>query len=141
MTTASATIPSAAARRGDSRAVIRRLRRNPLAVISFSVVLVACCWPSWLPALVAPYPPEQTDFAAHLRAAGHPGHLLGTDDLGRDVLSRIMLGLRASLEVGLLAVAHGPAGRGAARPGGRLLPRRPTRSSRGSPTCCWPSRS
>ena len=41
---------------------------------------------------LAPYAPEQTDFANTFAPPGTPGHLLGTDDLGRDVLSRIILG-------------------------------------------------
>ncbi len=84
--------------------VLRRLRRNPLAVASFTVlaiaVLVALLAP-WL----APYAPEQTDFSNTLAPPGTPGHPLGTDDLGRDVLSRIILGVRASLQVAVLAVA------------------------------------
>jgi peptide/nickel transport system permease protein len=84
--------------------VIRRLRRNPLAVISFSVLVFALLVAALAPWL-APYAPEQTDFANTFSPPGTPEHLLGTDDLGRDVLSRIMYGLRASLQVGLLAVA------------------------------------
>ncbi len=84
--------------------VLRRLRRNPLAVLSFSVLLVALVVAVLSP-WVAPYSPEQTDFANVFSPPGTPGHLLGTDDLGRDVLSRIMLGARASLEVAVLAVA------------------------------------
>ena len=52
-----------------------------------------------------PTPPEQTDFSNTFAPPGTPGHLLGTDDLGRDVLSRILLGVRASLQVAVLAVA------------------------------------
>src|SRR6187455_379375 len=83
--------------------VMRRLRRNPLAVISFGVLVLALLVAVLAPWL-APYAPEQTDFANTFSPPGTPGHLLGTDDLGRDVLSRIILGLRASLLVGLLAV-------------------------------------
>lgn len=84
--------------------VIRRLVRNPLAVVSFTALagaLVVAALAPWL----APYAPEQTDFANVFAPPGTAGHLLGTDDLGRDVLSRIILGTRASLEVGVLAVA------------------------------------
>lgn len=94
------TSPAALTRRTR---VLRRLRRNPLAVVSFTVltlaILVALLAP-W----IAPYSVEQTDFNNIFSPPGTPGHLLGTDDLGRDVLSRIMLGIRASLEVGFLAV-------------------------------------
>jgi peptide/nickel transport system permease protein len=100
---APATIPAPREAGRQSR-VIRRLRRNPLAVLSFAVLLIATLVAVFAPWL-APYAPEQTDFANTFAPPGTPGHLLGTDDLGRDVLSRIILGLRASLEVGLLAVA------------------------------------
>ncbi len=97
------TAPTVHSEAGRRQRVLRRLRRNPLAILSFSVLaaalLVAVLAP-WL----APYAPEQTDFAHVFSPPGTPGHLLGTDDLGRDVLSRIILGARASLEVALLAV-------------------------------------
>ena len=84
--------------------VLRRLRRNPLAVVSF-VVLALVAVVAVLSPWIAPYAVEQTDFAHTFAPPGTPGHVLGTDDLGRDVLSRIMLGARASLQVALLAVA------------------------------------
>lgn len=90
-------------RRQGSR-VLRRLLHNPLAVISASVLILAVLVAALGP-LLAPYAAEQTDFANTFAPPGTSGHLLGTDDLGRDVLSRIMLGSRASLEVALLAVA------------------------------------
>jgi peptide/nickel transport system permease protein len=83
--------------------VLRRLVRNPLAVLSLVVLTVAIVVAVLSPWL-APYSPDQTDFSHTFSPPGTPGHLLGTDDLGRDVLSRIMLGARASLEVGVLAV-------------------------------------
>ncbi|MDQ6715261.1 MAG: ABC transporter permease [Actinomycetota bacterium] len=83
--------------------VRRRLLRSPLAVVSFAVLALAVTIAVLAP-WIAPYTPEQTDFAHVLSPPGTPGHLLGSDDLGRDVLSRIMFGMRASLEVGALAV-------------------------------------
>ncbi len=88
---------------GRRSRVVRRLRRNPLAIVSFTVLAVAVTVAVLSP-WIAPHPPEQTDFANLFAPPGTSGHLLGTDDLGRDVLSRIMLGARASLEVALLAV-------------------------------------
>jgi peptide/nickel transport system permease protein len=88
---------------GRRARVIRRLRRNPLAIASFTVIIVATVVAVFAP-WIAPYSPNQTDFSHTFAPPGTPGHLLGTDDLGRDVLSRIMLGMRASLEVGVLAV-------------------------------------
>jgi peptide/nickel transport system permease protein len=85
------------------RLVGRRLTRSPLALTSF-VVLALALLIALLAPVLAPYAPEQTDFARTLAPPGTSGHPLGTDDLGRDVMSRIMFGMRASLEVGALSV-------------------------------------
>lgn len=53
---------------------------------------------------VAPYPPHEQNVAQAFRAPGR-GHLLGTDELGRDVLSRILHGGRISFTVGLVTVS------------------------------------
>jgi peptide/nickel transport system permease protein len=88
-------------RRG-SRYAIRRFARNRLALLGLlmfaSIVFVAVAAP-W----VAPFSPVRTDFTASLRPPG-PRHLLGTDELGRDVLSRVIFGARASLEAGAVSV-------------------------------------
>ncbi|MFC4944559.1 ABC transporter permease [Pseudonocardia sp. GCM10023141] len=85
------------------RQVLRRLRRSPLGVTGF-VVLAIAVLAAVLAPLLAPYSPAQVHFNAQFQKPGTVGFLLGTDDLGRDILSRILFGLRASLEVGLLAV-------------------------------------
>ena len=54
---------------------------------------------------VAPYDPTSQDYEARLLPPGSPGHLLGTDDLGRDVLSRVIWGTRSALLVGLISVS------------------------------------
>ena len=104
--TAVAAAPAAAAVRRPGNRVLRRLRRNPLALVSATVLIVAVVVAVGAP-LLAPVSPDLTDFNATFSPPGVAGHLLGTDDLGRDVLSRIMYGTRASLTVGLLAVAVG----------------------------------
>jgi peptide/nickel transport system permease protein len=53
---------------------------------------------------VAPYDPVKTDLSAIFHGVSR-AHLLGTDELGRDVLSRVIFGARVSLVVGLLSVA------------------------------------
>ncbi len=79
-----------------------RLRRNRLAmsglvlVAGMFVVAIASPW-------LAPYDPNSIDLKEVLMPPG-PGHLLGTDTLGRDVLSRIIFGARVSLLVGFVAV-------------------------------------
>lgn len=81
----------------------RRLKKNKLAVASLVfltlLVLVALFAP-----YIAPYDPVNGVMAESLQAPGAK-HLLGTDELGRDILSRIIFGARISLRVGLLAVA------------------------------------
>ena len=83
------------------RRMLRRLRRRPLAVGGMVVaglfVLAALFAP-----LLAPYDPADTNFDAVLQGPSAE-HLMGTDDLGRDVLSRVIYGARASLEAGVLA--------------------------------------
>ena len=55
---------------------------------------------------IAPYDPAETDFDTVLQSPSW-SHLFGTDELGRDVLSRVIYGARASLAVGLLATLIG----------------------------------
>ncbi|WP_433284806.1 ABC transporter permease [Pseudonocardia sp. CA-142604] len=86
------------------RAALRRLRRSPLGIAGFTVLAVAVVAAVLAPVL-APYAPAQVHFDAPFQIPGTVGFALGTDDLGRDILSRILYGLRASLEVGVLAVA------------------------------------
>ena len=64
------------------------------------VVLAALLAP-W----IAPYPPDEVHFDTPFQLPRTIGFPLGTDDLGRDILSRILHGTRASLQVGVLAVA------------------------------------
>jgi peptide/nickel transport system permease protein len=64
------------------------------------VVLTALLAP-W----IAPYPPDEVHFDTPFQLPRTIGFPLGTDDLGRDILSRILHGTRASLQVGVLAVA------------------------------------
>jgi peptide/nickel transport system permease protein len=78
--------------------------RNPLAISGLVVLTIAVILAVFAPWL-APHDPTQTHLDRAFAPPGTAGYLLGTDDLGRDVLTRIMFGLRASLHVGLLAVA------------------------------------
>jgi peptide/nickel transport system permease protein len=69
-----------------------------LAVLLF-VVFLAVAAP-----ILAPYNPVQQDLLATLQKPS-AAHLFGTDDLGRDVLSRVIYGSRVSLVVGLISIA------------------------------------
>ena len=83
--------------------VLRRLVRRPAAAVGLVVVvgfvLVALTAP-WL----APYDPLATSWSA-VRKAPDAAHWMGTDENGRDVLSRIVWGARASLLAGVVSVA------------------------------------
>ena len=90
------------AARRELHHLARRFARNRLALsglIVVAVVIAAAACAPW----IAPASPIKADFAAPLRAPG-PQHVLGTDELGRDVLSRVIFGARASLEAGLISV-------------------------------------
>jgi peptide/nickel transport system permease protein len=82
--------------------LFRRLTRTPLGAVSALVVL-AYVLVALLAPVVAPYPPEATALGARLQPPSAE-HWLGTDGLGRDILSRILYGARVSLLVGFLSV-------------------------------------
>ena len=82
----------------------RRFLRHRLAVISMAFMLLVTLVVFPLAPIVAPIPPQQTDLRA-VRQPPSREHLLGTDLIGRDVLSRVVYGGRVSIAVGLTAVA------------------------------------
>jgi peptide/nickel transport system permease protein len=82
--------------------VWRRLRSNPLALAGGIVVLVMFLI-SFAAPLITPYEPNTLD-AYHVLLPPSTGHWFGTDDLGRDVFSRMVYGARVSLKVGFVAV-------------------------------------
>lgn len=98
-----ATAPVAVKPKSRTAILVGRLRRNPLALtggaIGLALVLAAVLAP-----LLTPYDPIKADFTSALQAPSLH-HWLGTDEMGRDQLTRILFGLRASLQVGLAAVA------------------------------------
>jgi peptide/nickel transport system permease protein len=90
---------------GRSRGrALRSLLHNPMGVVG-SVLLLLVVGVALLAPVLAPYPPTEVHFATPFQRVGTEGFWLGTDDLGRDVLSRVFYGTRASLQVGLLSVA------------------------------------
>jgi peptide/nickel transport system permease protein len=93
------TLTSPRARR--RRLLRKRFLRRPMAVAGLVVVLAFVVTAIFAP-LLAPYSAGATDFNALL---AHPSakHLLGTDSLGRDVLSRIIWGARASMQAGFFS--------------------------------------
>ena len=93
--------------RGFFSASIRFLRRQPVGAIG--IVLVAIFGLAGLGAdWIAPYNPTANDFSAMTEAPSW-AHWLGTDQLGRDVLSRILFGARTAFIVGLTSAIVGGA--------------------------------
>lgn len=78
-----------------------RLLRNRLALVGLAYLLIIAILCTLAP-IIAPYPFETTDLSLGATAPS-VGHWLGTDTLGRDLLSRILYGGRISLLVGALA--------------------------------------
>lgn len=83
-------------------AVWRQLKKNPLALAGGAVVLLLAAVAVAAP-LLAPYDPAAYDVKRILLPPSR-AHLLGTDQIGRDVLSRMLYGARVSLAVGFVAV-------------------------------------
>jgi len=91
--------------RGESPGAIawRKLASNRSAQIGGALCLffVLCAiFAPWL----APYSYKKLDLAHRLAAPGQFGHWLGTDNLGRDLLSRLLYGARVSMAVGIFSV-------------------------------------
>ena len=85
------------------QSVRRRLRRDPVTLICAGVLVLLVA-----SALFAPWlglnDPYKTSMIRRLYPLGSPGHLLGTDELGRDMLSRLIYGGRLSLFMGVTPV-------------------------------------
>jgi peptide/nickel transport system permease protein len=100
MATLAIDVLPAAARPG--RRALRRLSRRGSAVFGLVVVaafIVIALGAPW----IAPYDPVATSWGA-IRKAPSAAHWFGTDELGRDVLSRVIFGARASLLAGVVSV-------------------------------------
>ena len=113
----SATTPTAAeaelaiqARQGAARGqgywagVWKRLRRDPLT-IACALVLLVMLLAIVLAPLIAPHDPYQGSMMRRLRGLGTPNYPLGTDELGRDMLTRLLFGGRLSWFMGITPVA------------------------------------
>src|SRR5258708_13557582 len=89
--------------RGYWQSVAYRLRHDPATLIFGAavllIVLAALCAP-W----VEPFDPYKESIVGRLKPFGWRDHLLGTDELGRDMLSRILYGGRVSLLMGAVPV-------------------------------------
>lgn len=100
--------PASVARSWPARmgaALWRFARRSPLSafwgVVAVAIIVVAVAAP-----LIAPYQPLRSDFR-HMTKAPDTLHYFGTDQIGRDTLTRVIYGSRASLAVAFGAVLLG----------------------------------
>ena len=89
------------------RALLTTLKRKPLGAASAGLIVMIVLMAIFADVL-APYDPLATEPEIRLKAPSWE-HPFGTDDIGRDVLSRVIHGSRISLWVGLLAVGIGTA--------------------------------
>jgi peptide/nickel transport system permease protein len=87
----------------NARRALRSLRRNRAALAGLVVILLLVVAAVFAP-LLAPYHPYDVSLDGRLQAPNMT-HLLGTDELGRDILSRLLYGARVSLWVGIVTVA------------------------------------
>lgn len=83
--------------------VLHRLVRNPLAMVSASLILLLILMAVFAP-WIMPHDPFATSILKRLKPIGTPGLPLGGDELGRDLLSRLILGARLSLFMGIAPV-------------------------------------
>jgi peptide/nickel transport system permease protein len=94
----------ASASRGYWQSVRRRLRRDPVTVACGAILLLIV-----LSAVLAPWlglaDPYKTSMIYRLKPVGTPRFLLGSDELGRDMLARLIYGGRLSLAMGVTPVA------------------------------------
>lgn len=87
-------------------AIINFCQRNPVGAISGLAILGIVFVAVFAPFVATHHPTEYADFTA-LRDAPGPAHWMGTDDIGRDLYSRVVHGARISLFVALVAVLVG----------------------------------
>jgi ABC-type dipeptide/oligopeptide/nickel transport system permease subunit len=87
----------------NGRRAVRRFLKNRLAVAGLVVILAFAVMAIFAP-LIAPYKPDATNFSLAFHGPTAQ-HWLGTDDLGRDILSRIIYGSRGSLISAIAIVA------------------------------------
>jgi peptide/nickel transport system permease protein len=86
--------------------LVFRLTRNPLSIAGALIVLIMVIFTLGAP-LLAPYPRHIGTFVDFANASHPPGavHWFGTDDVGRDILSRAIFGLRTSLGLSVVVLA------------------------------------
>ncbi|WP_058300676.1 ABC transporter permease [Gorillibacterium timonense] len=85
------------------RKALRAFAKNKVAMISFvilALIVLSVALANW----ISPYSPLEGKIGERLQPIGTPGHFLGTDEQGRDMLTRILYGGRMTLLAGFLPV-------------------------------------
>jgi peptide/nickel transport system permease protein len=95
--------PPATRVRGYWRSVGYRLRHDPVTLAFLAVVLLIVLAAVFAP-LLAPFDPYKESIVGRLKPFGWRAHILGTDELGRDMASRLLYGGRVSLLMGVVPV-------------------------------------
>ena len=85
----------------------RTLSSNALAMVGLAIIVVLVLMVIFAP-LIATHAPNAQDLAGRLRPPGWQGHILGTDELGRDIFSRIVYGARVTLYIVALVAVTAP---------------------------------
>ncbi len=89
-------------RRGAFAEVLFRLSKSPLAMFGLAIILLLI-FCALFAEVISPYSPIKQDLM-HMFETPSAEHWLGTDEFGRDILSRLIYGARVSLQVGFIAV-------------------------------------
>lgn len=101
----SSAVPAAAGKSKRSGSFVGRFGRNRLAVVSFFFLIAVILSAIFAPQ-VTPYAPDAMNLRARFEGPSAT-HWLGTDENGRDLLTRVVFGARVSLTVGVLAMLLG----------------------------------
>src|SRR5579875_3322373 len=88
---------------GRAHRVLRRFARHRMALAGLAVILLMACGSAFAP-WIAPYDPDHIDLLHRFAPPLSGGHILGADELGRDVLTRLLFAGRISLSVGVSAM-------------------------------------
>lgn len=85
--------------------ILKRLKKNKVAMTGLVILIILILMAVFAP-LIAPYDPTEMDFSATYSTPSAK-HLFGCDELGRDILSRLIYGARYSLSLGLISALIG----------------------------------
>ena len=92
-------------KRSQASETWKRLRKNRLAVVGL-VILALIFLLAIFADVIAPYPYDQQDYSSTFQTPSAQ-HLFGTDNFGRDILSRVIYGARISLQIGFISLLGG----------------------------------